>query len=31
MLNLQRWTSQRSIKENFVPPTGIAYPHMGEK
>jgi 1-pyrroline-5-carboxylate dehydrogenase len=27
--NLMRWTSTRSIKENFVPPTGHAYPHMG--
>jgi 1-pyrroline-5-carboxylate dehydrogenase len=31
MLNLLRWTSQRSIKENFVPPTDIAYPHMSEE
>ncbi|WP_110181967.1 L-glutamate gamma-semialdehyde dehydrogenase [Nocardioides solisilvae] len=28
-LNLQRWTSPRSIKETFVPPTSIGYPHMG--
>ncbi|HZQ31039.1 MAG TPA: L-glutamate gamma-semialdehyde dehydrogenase [Mycobacterium sp.] len=27
-LNLLRWTSARSIKENFVPPTDHAYPHM---
>ncbi|MDT5092988.1 MAG: 1-pyrroline-5-carboxylate dehydrogenase [Mycobacterium sp.] len=27
-LNLLRWTSARSIKENFVPPTGHTYPHM---
>ena len=27
--NLLRWTSVRSIKENFVPPTAHAYPHMG--
>ena len=27
--NLLRWTSPRSIKENFVPPTGHTYPHMG--
>jgi 1-pyrroline-5-carboxylate dehydrogenase len=27
--NLLRWTSVRSIKENFVPPTEHAYPHMG--
>jgi 1-pyrroline-5-carboxylate dehydrogenase len=26
--NLMRWTSVRSIKENFVPPTGHTYPHM---
>ncbi|HVN12360.1 MAG TPA: L-glutamate gamma-semialdehyde dehydrogenase [Kineosporiaceae bacterium] len=26
--NLQRWTSTRSIKENFLPPTTHAYPHM---
>ncbi|HSS75323.1 MAG TPA: L-glutamate gamma-semialdehyde dehydrogenase [Thermoanaerobaculia bacterium] len=31
MANLLRWTSQRSIKETFVPPTSFAYPHMGEK
>ena len=30
-LNLIRWTSARSIKENFVPPTGIGYPHMAEE
>ncbi|CDQ45802.1 1-pyrroline-5-carboxylate dehydrogenase [Mycolicibacterium neoaurum] len=28
-LNLQRWTSPRSIKETFVPPTRHEYPHMG--
>ncbi|MGY1705415.1 L-glutamate gamma-semialdehyde dehydrogenase [Geodermatophilus sp. SYSU D00697] len=27
--NLQRWTSTRSIKETFVPPTDWRYPHMG--
>jgi 1-pyrroline-5-carboxylate dehydrogenase len=27
--NLMRWTSTRSIKENFVPPTSHTYPHMG--
>jgi 1-pyrroline-5-carboxylate dehydrogenase len=27
--NLMRWTSTRSIKETFVPPTSWAYPHMG--
>ncbi|MGY1688648.1 L-glutamate gamma-semialdehyde dehydrogenase [Geodermatophilus sp. SYSU D01105] len=26
--NLQRWTSTRSIKETFVPPTDWRYPHM---
>ncbi|MCM3895673.1 MULTISPECIES: L-glutamate gamma-semialdehyde dehydrogenase [Gordonia] len=26
--NLMRWTSTRTIKENFVPPTDSAYPHM---
>jgi 1-pyrroline-5-carboxylate dehydrogenase len=27
-LNLLRWTSPRSIKETFVPPTEHGYPHM---
>jgi 1-pyrroline-5-carboxylate dehydrogenase len=27
--NLMRWSSTRSIKENFVPPTDHTYPHMG--
>ncbi|OBG44619.1 1-pyrroline-5-carboxylate dehydrogenase [Mycolicibacterium fortuitum] len=27
-LNLLRWTSARSIKETFVPPTNHTYPHM---
>ncbi|WP_100840234.1 L-glutamate gamma-semialdehyde dehydrogenase [Kitasatospora fiedleri] len=27
--NLTRWTSTRSIKETFVPPTDYRYPHMG--
>ncbi|NHA69525.1 L-glutamate gamma-semialdehyde dehydrogenase [Phycicoccus flavus] len=27
--NLMRWTSTRSIKENFTPPTDHRYPHMG--
>ena len=26
--NLLRWTSQRALKENFVPPTDFRYPHM---
>jgi 1-pyrroline-5-carboxylate dehydrogenase len=29
-LNLLRWTSQRAIKETFVPPLHHAYPHMAE-
>ena len=28
ILNLQRWTSPRSIKETFVPATDHRYPHM---
>lgn len=28
--NLLRWTSPRSIKENFDPPKSHAYPHMGQ-
>ncbi len=27
--NLLRWTSTRSIKETFVPPTDYRYPHLG--
>jgi 1-pyrroline-5-carboxylate dehydrogenase len=27
-LNLLRWTSMRTIKETFVPPTDYKYPHM---
>ncbi|HTF10214.1 MAG TPA: aldehyde dehydrogenase family protein, partial [Asanoa sp.] len=27
--NLIRWTSPRTIKETFVPPTDHRYPHMG--
>jgi 1-pyrroline-5-carboxylate dehydrogenase len=27
--NLQRWTSPRSIKETFDPPSDYRYPHMG--
>jgi 1-pyrroline-5-carboxylate dehydrogenase len=30
MLNLIRWTSPRTLKETFVPPTKVAYPFMGE-
>ena len=29
MLNLVRWTSPRTIKENFVPPTTVGYPYQG--
>jgi len=30
LLNLVRWTSARSVKENFVPPRDPAYPFMAE-
>jgi 1-pyrroline-5-carboxylate dehydrogenase len=30
LVNLLRWTSPRSIKENFVPPTEVLYPYMSE-
>ena len=30
-LNLYRWTSLRTIKETFDPPTNYRYPFMGEK
>ncbi|HEY8551059.1 MAG TPA: L-glutamate gamma-semialdehyde dehydrogenase [Vicinamibacterales bacterium] len=30
-LNLLRWTSVRTIKETFVPPTDYRYPFMGEE
>ena len=30
MLNLLRWTSPRTIKETFVPPTDYRYPFMDE-
>ena len=29
ILNLYRWVSARTIKENFVPPTDYRYPFMG--
>ncbi|MBB4684722.1 L-glutamate gamma-semialdehyde dehydrogenase [Amycolatopsis jiangsuensis] len=29
IFNLLRWTSPRSIKETFVPPTTVRYPHQG--
>jgi len=28
--NLMRWTSVRTVKETFCPPTGYRYPYMGE-
>jgi len=31
IINLQRWVSPRTIKENFISPLDFAYPHMGEK
>lgn len=31
VLNLYRWVSARSIKENFVPPTDYRYPFMAEE
>ena len=30
-LNLLRWVSVRTVKENFVPDTECRYPHMGER
>ena len=30
MFNLVRWVSQRTIKENFDPPTDYRYPFLGE-
>ena len=30
-LNLIRWTSQRTIKENFIPPKHFSYPFMDEE
>jgi 1-pyrroline-5-carboxylate dehydrogenase len=29
MWNLIRWTSMRTIKETFVPPRDVPYPHQG--
>ncbi|MER7081782.1 L-glutamate gamma-semialdehyde dehydrogenase, partial [Saccharopolyspora kobensis] len=29
LLNIQRWTSPRAIKETWDAPTSIGYPHMG--
>jgi 1-pyrroline-5-carboxylate dehydrogenase len=31
MWNLIRWVSPRAVKETFEPPTGIEYPHQGER
>ena len=31
LANLMRWTSQRTIKETFVPPVEVPYSHMGEE
>jgi 1-pyrroline-5-carboxylate dehydrogenase len=31
MMNLLRWVSPRTIKENFVPPTDYRYPFMSEE
>ncbi len=31
MLNLLRWVTPRTIKENFVPPVNYEYPHMNEE
>ncbi len=31
LINLLRWVSPRTIKENFVPPRDYRYPFMGEK
>ncbi|MCI0513897.1 L-glutamate gamma-semialdehyde dehydrogenase [candidate division KSB1 bacterium] len=31
LINLQRWVSPRTVKENFVPPTNFAYPFMAEE
>jgi 1-pyrroline-5-carboxylate dehydrogenase len=31
MLNLLRWVTPRTIKETFVPPTDVRYPHMAEE
>lgn len=31
LINLQRWVSQRTIKENLLPPHCYRYPHLEEK
>ena len=30
-MNLMRWVSARTVKENFAPPTEFAYPYMSEE
>jgi 1-pyrroline-5-carboxylate dehydrogenase len=30
LMNMMRWTSMRTIKESFVPPTDYRYPYMAE-
>jgi 1-pyrroline-5-carboxylate dehydrogenase len=31
LINMQRWVSQRTIKETFCPPRQFSYPFMGEE
>lgn len=31
LINLQRWVSQRTIKENLLPPRDYRYPHLEEE
>jgi 1-pyrroline-5-carboxylate dehydrogenase len=31
MINLQRWVSPRTVKENFLPPHDYRYPFLGEE
>jgi 1-pyrroline-5-carboxylate dehydrogenase len=31
MLNLLRWVTPRTIKETFLPPSDLIYPHQGEE
>ncbi|MBN1154150.1 L-glutamate gamma-semialdehyde dehydrogenase [candidate division KSB1 bacterium] len=31
LINLQRWVTPRTIKENFIPPTNYSYRYMEEK
>jgi len=30
-MNLMRWVSARTVKENFVPPHSYGYPYMAEE